>query len=371
MKFEIEPLVHSILDKLPDSVWSSDTTTFFDPALGGGQFVREIERRLRLHGHDDANIKNRVFGFEESNLHIRFAVNKYKLAGQYARMEYKQFFLMDTTVKFDVIVSNPAYKGQAQLHQQFFNKSVELVKDDGVVLFIHPSTIYFNKKEETQKHTQLVRDNIKKYKTSVEFVNPKVFENANVFNDLAITHLVKTASNPEIDTVMYSSGTQYHNVKLEDVTKTEMEPILYSRIVKKYKDYVSQHGSILDVATDNPKVKKAKITTQRGNIGGDDWYTFMPASKKYWVNHGDFGIPAKTDAMVQNIYDYLSLNFTRFGLAIYKFAGDLHGGAMGAVPLVPFDKRYTDDELYNLIGLTQDERDAINKFLPDYYNRYS
>lgn len=273
--------------------------------------------------------------------------------------------------KFSVSVGNPPYKGQAQLHQQFFNKAVETTEDGGTVLFIQPSTIYFNKKEETQRHSQTVRDNLKKYKTSVEFVNPKIFENANVFNDLAITNLVKTPSTDRIESVTYTSGMQYTNVRLEDVTKTEMEPTMYANIVKKYKAYIKQHGCLLDVTTSDPNVKKAKITSQRGNIGGDDWYTFMPAPKKYWVNHGDFGVPAPTDAIVENIYDYFTLNFTRFGLAIYKFAGDLHGGAMGGVPLVPFTKKYNDDELYDMIGLTKKERTAINNFLPDYYDRYN
>ena len=42
IKFEIEPLVKEMLDQLPASVWANDTTTFFDPAIGGGQFVRHL-----------------------------------------------------------------------------------------------------------------------------------------------------------------------------------------------------------------------------------------------------------------------------------------------------------------------------------------
>jgi hypothetical protein len=369
IKFEINTLVNEMLDRLPKKIWTSTTTTFLDPAMGGGQFVKEIERRLLAQGHSKKNIASRVFGCEELSHRVEYAVNKHKLVGHYAVTNFLEQEFMN--MSFNVVVGNPPYKGQAQLHQQFFNKAVELTKDDGVVLFIQPSTIYFNKKEETQKHSQIVRDNIKRYKTSVKFVNPKVFENASVFNDLAITHLIKTPDNKEIETVTYTSGTQYNNVRLEDVTKTELEPKLYASITKKYKKYVSEHGSLLDVTTNDPSVKKARITSQRGNIGGDDWYTFMPAPKKYWVNHGGFGVPATSDKMVANIYDYFTLNFTRFGLAIYKFAGDLHGGAMGCVPLVPFNKKYTDDELYDMIGLTAKERKAINDFLPDYYGRYN
>ena len=51
IKFEITPLVNKMLDQLPSEVWTSTTTTFFDPAIAGGQFVREIERRLLEAGH--------------------------------------------------------------------------------------------------------------------------------------------------------------------------------------------------------------------------------------------------------------------------------------------------------------------------------
>lgn len=30
---------------------------------------------------------------------------------------------------------------------------------------------------------------------------------------------------------------------------------------------------------------------------------------------------------------------------------------------------WTDDEVYDLIGLTQDERDTIDALIPDYYGR--
>ncbi len=62
LKFAIAPLVKEILDNLPDSIWTSSSTTFLDPAMGGGQFLVEIERRLRVAGHSDENIANRVFG---------------------------------------------------------------------------------------------------------------------------------------------------------------------------------------------------------------------------------------------------------------------------------------------------------------------
>jgi len=141
MKFETEGLVTEMLDQLPQSVWTSATTTFLDPAIGGGQFVREIESRLREAGHSDANIASRVFGFEESMLHIRFAVNKYKLLGFYTKKLYEDFFSMGTAMKFDVIVGNPPYNDNNQgFWKEFAIKSMQLVKSDGYVGLVTPNS---------------------------------------------------------------------------------------------------------------------------------------------------------------------------------------------------------------------------------------
>ena len=144
LKFEIDPLVIEMMDQLPEEVWYSKTSTFFDPAIGGGQFVRAIEQRLRSYGHSDGNIRKRVFGLEESNLHIRFAVNKYKLVGQYARKPYNKFLEMDNTMKFDVIAGNPPFKngnetgGKSSLWRKIVANSWELVKDNGTLIMVAP-----------------------------------------------------------------------------------------------------------------------------------------------------------------------------------------------------------------------------------------
>lgn len=39
------------------------------------------------------------------------------------------------------------------------------------------------------------------------------------------------------------------------------------------------------------------------------------------------------------------------------------------MPLVDFNRVWSDDDVYELIGLTREEREAIDAIIPDYYGR--
>lgn len=145
-KFGIEPLVNNILDELPSSLWASSTTTFLDPAIGGGQFLIEIVRRLTEAGHSLENIKSRVYGYENNRFAIRDA--KFKL-GNTATLEKKDFINEEINMKFDIIIGNPPYNKGINLvsnsenaagypHLAFMNAAQKLLKKDGLISFIMP-----------------------------------------------------------------------------------------------------------------------------------------------------------------------------------------------------------------------------------------
>lgn len=140
LKFVISPLVNQMLDRLPRDVWTSETTTFFDPSIGGGQFVREIERRLLAVGHSQENVQTRVYGLAEDKLSLHYAVRN--LIGT-----YRIGSIEGMSKQFDVIVGNPPYQDatmgkhkSSPLWIRIVGKSHELLKNGGYLAMVTPSS---------------------------------------------------------------------------------------------------------------------------------------------------------------------------------------------------------------------------------------
>lgn len=277
-------------------------------------------------------------------------------------------------MKFSAITINPPYNGKAALHQQFFNKCYELLEDGGVMAAIQPATTYFNKKTNQKDAVGIMQEIIKTNPCEVEIENPEIFENAGIQNDLSITYLTKAKkTNSTIDKITYKNGNTYTDVRLEDISMTQIDPVTYAKIRSKYEAFVLAHGSLEDKISKIPGKLKAHLGKIRGTRPtDDDFYTFIPLRENrddYGLSKDStFGVGVSSKNEVDFVYDYLESYVARFGLALLKFSQNTANKEFALVPLVDFDKFYSDDALCKLLKLTKNEFNEIKKVIVPLYD---
>jgi site-specific DNA-methyltransferase (adenine-specific) len=381
MKFKIEPLVAEILDQLPQTVWASPTTTFFDPAIGGGQFVREIERRLRAQGHSDANIRNRVFGFENSELHIRFAVNKYNLVGKYVRNPYAKFFELDNTMKFDVIVGNPPYQtgkgekgGKHSLWRKFVKQAFSLVKKDGFVSIVCPGFPYDSNdlRDCFTKNTPIVLCNdatshfpgvgsevkywiVKEGKHNIPFIVDGTIWHGGLANDPTVTPIVISILNKIKNLPVFEckqdkgyNSTQYKNDNndyFDSPSGASIFPIRHASTIK-----------VCYVSKPTASHYKNKVMMTFSGYPDFEYYDgkTTPMSSCYQMSGY---IEVKNKKQGQALIEIYKSKFYTF-LSGIKSAG-MKGTGNYTLPQLDLTKAWTDSEIYKHFGLTQEEIDYV------------
>jgi hypothetical protein len=365
MKFEIEPLVVEILDQLPESVWTSNSTTFFDPAIGGGQFVRAIEQRLRAHGHADSNIRRRVFGFEESDLHIRYAVNKHKLVGQYVRKPYEKFLLLDNSMKFDVVVGNPPYQSTAdgskrkKMWVKIAEKSIDIAN---FVAFVTP--------------TAWQKDNAKYFNDIGQLIKSKLVTHgdANAYfsvgEDIGYWIVDKTTNNP-----------------VEIVDNNPCSPI-YKKMRRKgerwhYRDFQQPYSDIdkkvFPTFPDNEfsvpifwtakqirycRPKDVKYSGWKVIVNNSGHYFSDTDPEKYskvdnmmTVGLGAWGIKVASEEEGKNVLSWVRSKLYRVVVSKMKTGG--FNNPFIELESLGTNKQWTDAEIYNYFSLTSEEIDYV------------
>jgi len=384
MKFEIDPLVAKVLDQLPKSIWASNTTTFFDPAIGGGQFVKAIEQRLRAHGHSDENIHKRVFGFEESNLHIQFAINKYKLVGQYVRKPYSNFLELNDSMKFDVIVGNPPFKngnetgGKSSLWRKIVAKSWTLLKNEGTIIMVAPQ--FPNSADDlghifTKNQTNTVWTKISHYFPGVGssffawsvtktpktkdtfFVDDNIHLNITndpLPNDLrSISILQKVLSHPKFEC---KSSPEYLHTSVADGKDDDH---LYSKQTNKHPYIIRRtsgnnyhmYGAVKPTDYELPKV----VMTFSGN----PHYKFHDNTNpigtiKFQSGH----ILVNNEIEGENLIKLYNTTLYRY-IQTQMSAGGMKGKSFYELPKLDLSREWTDAELVDYFKLTDEEVDLV------------
>lgn len=379
--FVAEPnrLLKRIINKMILKLKKKKDVSFIDPCGGRGGFIIYFLKLVK-ENNVDIDLNNVYYNDIDTNMASFFRqVNKeYNLGISEKNITSENFLTMEFNMKFSAGAINPPYEGKARTHQKFFNKLYELIEDDGVMASLQPATTYFNKKNThlSEPVIKEMTDIIKNNTCEVEIENPEIFDNAGIQNDLSVTYVVKDKNNTGVvDKITYKDTNIYTDVPLEDISQTVIDPVLYASIRSKYEAYCAANGNLEDVISKQIKDLKAALPKIRGTRPtDDDFYTFIPKVEKDFLNYynaktSDFGVMIDTERDKDNVYDYLRSYVARFGLALLKFSQNTANKEFAMVPLVDFKTKHTDQSLFNMLGLTTQEIDAIKKVICNYYVR--
>lgn len=139
-KLDTTKLSEKLLEHVPDSVFESQNTTFFDPWINGGSLAKCIESKLKTFGHSDENISSRVFGMHNRQLLLNAAVNRCELVGNY----FVGDIHTNITDMFDVVAMMPPFNNVESIAKRMnSNNNVMTASDGGNAYYLKYVTKFY------------------------------------------------------------------------------------------------------------------------------------------------------------------------------------------------------------------------------------
>ena len=385
LKFSIDKLVNTMLDALPPDLIKDGV--FLDPAIAGGQFVKEIEKRKRAAGKTDLEIKQSVFGLEENILRKDYAINKHKLVGTYSVGE---IFKMNDKIKFDVTIGNPPYQDpnndKRMLWNQILDKMAEVTKDGGYMAVVTPSTWLT---ASTNIHNSYRVFEEKQVEEAVIFdKDDSPFEEGTTVSYSIIKNIPRQ-TDTNLYFAKYSKKTKdlvgTINIPKEKFWPGQLEPINLA-IHDKLKPF-PKIEFIKSCEFHNQGLKKKKRVSDTKSKDFPYTHHVSAAITRYtsvkFSKHDTWKVMVPLTSTIDKVVidnncghgeDMLSLYVadedtaknikTLFNTKFYKFIGKLYKNGrnqplQNLFPVIDFTRTWTDAELYKLVNLTQEEIDHI------------
>jgi hypothetical protein len=388
LKFDLEELVDRMINQLPKEVFESDSTTFLDPSMAGGQFVTAVEDKLRKYGHSDSNISKRVFGLIENKLRLNYIMNTHKLVGSYNVGDFlKKDF---NNMKFDVIIGNPPYNsssGGKKLWPLFSTHSSTLLKENGCILFVTPNTWLY--RPHSPKMKEMVSTCKQQELILIDTTVSKYFPN--IGEDIGYWMLKN--SNRETNTKLILQDEEKYIQYVGQVIAMNRSDELKNSITGKirlqesqkwhHRDYTMSHNihiengelsevknnifsiPVLQTASKVLYGKPEDITNSwKLIINNSGYYSskkeldkYQKVTDSFGVGLGTYGLLVKSKSEALNARSFFNSKAYRFVIEENKTSG--FNTEVKYLPLLDVRKSWNDQEIYEYFNLTQEEIDLI------------
>ena len=409
-------LVNDMLDSLPIEVWSNPNLKWFDPCCGVGVFQVNIIKRLffgleNIIKNEDERyrhiLENMIYVSEiqEKNT-IKFkelfnSNNEYKLniyCGDFLDDQFSEYLTNHWGVNcFDIIVMNSPYQKASEgdhnrsrpIYHLFIEKGLEI---SNKLISVHPTRWMGKSIGLNEFRTRIFsRKDIRLIKT---FSNAKKIFGKNVelrggvhyfYIDKDYSGLVdldgELTQLAEFDIYVKP---EYHSLLNKVIDKDNLSSICQSNSV--FMNF--NHRELLEeqvegylkcyVSKQKGEVKfiEKKRICNRGQKLINDWKVFTPFAAGYGTRFNFFGnkiigypgevcsntfltLIVKNKEEAESLVSYMETKFCNFFLSLRKTSQNMNRKTLAWIPMVSFDREWTDEELFDTFKLTQEEIEII------------
>jgi hypothetical protein len=284
---------------------------------------------------------------------------------------------------FDIIVGNPPYLNG--LHMDFLVMCERHLKDSGHLIFIQPSTEFI--KQGSVKPTKALRAIQDKVKV-IELRNPSTcFKDADLNNLVSITQIFdKTVSNggkirliaEEFDSIVNFCDVSIHSHESGFFAfKNKIKSLTTEQSLNDITFYETGIQQLID-SDCKFFLKSSGIM---GNTGGGsslaDFFKYdfnilfgnsatIVDKSQLQTKRAKIAWGFKTLAEAQSAYSYFRTNFVRASLSIYKNSLNMWIPQIKSIPVVPFDRTWTDEMLKEYFQLSEDECSYVDGMIKYY-----
>jgi hypothetical protein len=402
-------IINDMLDTLPNSVWGNPDLKWLDPTSGIGNFPIAIYWRLMdglstiISNEADRSrhiIENMMYMVEICENNVKKTIDIFNIIDKNSKLNIvnDDFFNYQPSFVFDIIVDNPPYNiegtkgtGKKHVYVFFVIRLLEILKNKGFLLIIHPSTYRLGnyKLRGTKKNLNEIYTNYQIHNICMYSTN-QTYELMNVQVNVDYLLLEKTPQYKQTEVIDLFGNSNHISINPNDTVVN-----FGFKILEKLKNISKKYGSIQPLVYRSSELHHNHWKTKKvlpGNYPvihllkhykkGHNIYTsnkkhthqdtpkiiinslgvkyiLLDIEGKYGVTDSPFIILSSSELLYKLLTSKL-FNYIVNSMAI--LGNNLNSRVFDYIPNINFLEKSFNKKLYSLLELTDDEIHTIESF---------